>query len=838
MGTSEQTGHAQFGELLRLHRLAAGLTQEALAERAGLSSHGIQKLERGGSHPYRDTVQRLVAGLRLEGSDLAQFMAAAKPAPRRRKLVGSAHATTSAPRSNLPIPTTRFIPRSGELGEVEARLRDNRLLTLWGAGGIGKTRLALEVARTLAGQFSDGVWLVELATIVDPTRIAQTVAESLGLRDMAGRHPEDMVPEYLRDRNALLILDNCEHLIDRCARFVDLLLHCAAQVRVLATSREPLNVAGEAIWPVGPLSLPDPETLNNNPGDMAQIIRASEATRLFADRAQLVLPSFAVNDENAAAVARVTRQLDGIPLAIELAVRWLSVMSLDQLDSELNQRLRLLTGGQRSAPSRQKTLRATLDWSYELLSDKEKIILRLLAVFAGGWSLEAAEAVSVDLGHDRAELLDLLSRLVGRSLVLVDRSANRALNEVRYRLTETVREYAQEKLSESGEADLVRARHRDWCLRLVEEARAGMDGPDQQHWWDRLELEHDNLRAALTWSAADPKDAEALLGLAAGLGRFWQTRGYVREGIAWLEVALARSSPSPTGARVRALDWLAVCEAWAGHADRALSLLEESVAGARALHDRRLLADALRHLGGQIRAVGDAARAHALFEEALEVSWKSGGKREIAWSLMALAESPGSEGQLDRSRQLLVESVALGRESGDFSVVIPALRDLSAVYAASGELPAANRTIAEALVSARRIGLSIVIPSLLLTMGDIAAIEHRTPEALNCYRVGIEEASRYGMQASVADGLRACARVAAAQSDYLGSVRLVAATASVYDAPGSGPRGFAPTRVEDVLDAARGVLSDNEFTAAWEDGLSMTLTQAVDDAFSGWAFAG
>jgi non-specific serine/threonine protein kinase len=664
----------------------------------------------------------------------------------------------------------------------------------------------------------------------------QTIAETLGLRDMAGRNPDDILTSYLRDRSALLILDNCEHLIDACARVVDLVLRRCAHIRALATTREPLDLAGEAIWPVASLSFVDPEMLNGDGGDIAHEVQVSEATQVFVDRAQLILPSFAITGENAAAVARVTKRLDGIPLAIELAVARLAVMSVDQLDSGLNQRLRLLTGGHRTAVHRQKTLRATLDWSYELLSNAERIILRRLAVFAGGCSLEAAEALTVDLDSGQDDLLELLSRLVAKSLVLVDRSANRAVSEVRFRLTETVREYAQEKLSESGEADIVRTHHCDWYLRLVEEARAGMDGPDQQQWWDRLELEHDNLRAALTWSAADPNNADALLSLAAGLGRFWQTRGYVREGIAWLELALARSNPSFSSARVRALDWLATCEAWTGHAGRALSLLEESVAGARAVHDWRLLADALRHLGGQVRVLGDVRRAHALFEEALQVSRQSGGKREIAWSLMAMAESLAGNGQLDRSCQLLVESVAVGRESGDLSVVIPALRDLSSVYAASGDLAAANRTLAEALLMARRIQLHVVIPSLLLTMGDIAAVDQRTSDALNCYREGIEEASRYGMQGSVADGLRACARLAAANTDYVRCVRLLAATASVFEAPGSGP--FAETRVEDVLGAARGVLTDNEYAAAWDEGLSMTLTQAVADAFSGAGIAG
>jgi transcriptional regulator with XRE-family HTH domain len=355
--TEAQAAPAAFGELLRQHRLAAELTQESLADRAGLSVHGIQKLESGASHPYRRTSERLIRALQLGDQDEALFKIAAQPTPRRQQPPGpSAVALGAMTCSNVPISASRFVARAGEIERVKERLRESRLLTLSGSGGCGKTRLALEVARELEGEVIDGVWLVELAPLADAALVAQTVAATVGVRDEPARPVLDVVTDYLRGRQVLLIFDNCEHLIDACAHVVDTLLRCCARVQILATSRELLGVAGEATWRVASLSVVDPRVQADGSGDLAVKVLASESGRLFVDRARLAVPSFAITHQNAPAVAQVCRLLDGVPLAIELAAARLSMLSVEQIAARLDQCFRLLTGGNRTALRRQQTL--------------------------------------------------------------------------------------------------------------------------------------------------------------------------------------------------------------------------------------------------------------------------------------------------------------------------------------------------------------------------------------------------------------------------------------------------------------------------------------------------
>ena len=346
---------ATFGDLLRQHRLAVGLTQAELAERAGLSVHGIQKLERGATHPYRDTARRLELALQLASDDQARFRAAVLPVRRHEPPPLPA---AGGARHNLPIPTTRFVARAGEMERVMQRLAEARLLTITGAGGCGKTRLAIEVAGQLVGDFADGVWLVDLARLVDAALVPQTISETLGLRETPGRAPLDGLADHLRSRRVLLVLDNCEHVVDATAQVMDELLRVCADVKILATSRELLGVSGEATWRVGSLSVPAPDQMAGPADILEQAVLESESGRLFADRARLVVPSFAITDRNARAVAQICQRLDGVPLAIELAAARLTTLSVDQIAPRLDQRFRLLIGGLRTAVRRQQTLEA------------------------------------------------------------------------------------------------------------------------------------------------------------------------------------------------------------------------------------------------------------------------------------------------------------------------------------------------------------------------------------------------------------------------------------------------------------------------------------------------
>ena len=530
---------AEFGELLRRHRLAQGLTQDALAERAGLSAHGIQKLERGATRPYRATAERLSRALQLKGQLEVQFISAARPVPRRRTTETlDWQPTGNRLPHNLPLQTTSFIGRDHDLSQIRTRLHEVRLLTITGSGGCGKTRIALEAARPIVDDFPDGIWLVDLAPLADPALIWQVISTTLQIREEPGRIARQAVVEYLRNRSVLIILDNCEHLIDACAATVDTLLQEAPNLRVLATSRELLGIPGEAAWRVRSLTVIDPDTL---PISSVEAVIASEAAQLFVDRARLLDPQFVVTNASAPAVAHICKRLDGIPLAIELAAARLVSMSIDDLAGRLDQRFRLLTGGYRTAVRRQQTLEATIDWSYELLSDRETALFRSLSAFAGGWSLEAAEAVGATAGGTEVDVPELLNQLVRKSMVVVEEVLGKGPGSTRYRFLETLRQYAEEKLVFCAEAEAVRTRHANWYVGLAEMAQVSMESAEYRQWCDRLELELDNLRVALTWLAAQPAGGGRLLRLAGLLGRFWRDRDHMQEGsIGWRQACARR----------------------------------------------------------------------------------------------------------------------------------------------------------------------------------------------------------------------------------------------------------------------------------------------------------
>ena len=402
----------------------------------------------------------------------------------------------------MPLELSSFVGREKELAEVKRLLlEDARLLTLTGSGGCGKTRLALAVARELVEWFEDGVWLVELAPLADPPLVPQSVAFTLGVREQPGRSLTEALSNHLRYKKMLLVLDNCEHLVEACAELAEALLHSCPELRVLATSREALGITGEVAWPVPSLSLPDLRRL-----PAVESLPQYESARLFVERIVAVKPAFALTDQNAVAVAQICYRLDGIPLAIELAAARAKVLSVEQIADRLDDCFRLLAAGGRTAMPRHKTLRATMDWSHELLSEEEQTLFRRLSVFAGGFSIDAVESVGEGAGIERDEVLGLLSHLVDKSLVLAQEQGGEARN----RLLATVRQYGREKLALSGEEAEVGRRHARYFLELADGAEQALYGPDQIRWLARLETEHDNLRAALSWSIGE---GEAELGV-------------------------------------------------------------------------------------------------------------------------------------------------------------------------------------------------------------------------------------------------------------------------------------------------------------------------------------
>jgi predicted ATPase/class 3 adenylate cyclase/DNA-binding CsgD family transcriptional regulator len=555
----------------------SGATEDMVVDRLPAGAWPIDL----GTHPLRD-LPRPERVVQLCHPDLRNDF----PPLRTPKSVG-AH--------NLPLHLTSFVGRGAQLTDVEKLLVDNRLVTLTGAGGAGKTRLAVEIAARIAAEFGDGAWYVDLAPITDPDLVPVTVARALGLPDQPGRSTMDTLLRFVGDRQLLVVLDNCEHLLDACAELVVALLGAAPRLTLLATSREPLGMSGEVTWRVPSLSLAD------------------EAIELFADRARLARADFTMTDVNAAAVAEICRRLDGMPLAIELAAARVRVLSLAEILEGLRDRFRLLTGGARRAVRRQQTLRASVDWSHALLTEPERVLFRRLAVFLGGFDLDAAEAVGGSGAVERYQVLDQLSLLVDKSLVVADNTEGR----MRYRLLETVRQYAAEKLGKSGEANSVRTRHRDHYTALAAQRDAPADR-DYERLIERAETEIDNLRAAFGWSREN-SEVELALTLASSLQPLWQARGRLREGLVWFDAALAdldaQHAEVAAEVRARALADRAMLAIWVGAAD-SLDQAQQALAIAREIDDPALLARALTACG-LIAALVSAKVAEPYFAEAI-----------------------------------------------------------------------------------------------------------------------------------------------------------------------------------------------------------------------------
>jgi predicted ATPase/DNA-binding winged helix-turn-helix (wHTH) protein len=598
-------------------------------------------------------------------------------------------ASQAAPRHNLPQPLNSFIGREDEVAELKTLIGTTRLLTLSGAGGCGKTRLALQLAAGSTHEHTDGVWLVELAALANPMLLPQTVAQVFGLKDPVGQSLAEALADTLASKQLLLVLDNAEHLLAACAQFCEALLRACAGLTVLVTSRERLGIVGELTFQVPPLSAPGPHE-----SVTPDLLQAFDSTRLFIERAKLQQPRFAVTARNATALAAICHRLGGIPLAIELAAARVRSMPPEEVSRRLDRRFELLTGGSRTALPRHQTLRSLIDWSYDLLGDGERALLCRVSIFAGGWTFEAAEQVCIGEGVERRDLLDLLTSLVDKNLVV----AKDHRGSTRYGLLETVRYYARDRLAERGEEATQSRRHFDYLLALAESADGRQLTDDQGVWLERLEAEHDNLRAALAWCSTSSAHAGDGLRLAAALGSFWRSRGHLGEGRHWFAALLGAAPNMPDSAsRADALRWAGVLAMSQADYTAARVLQQDALALYRALGDRLGIARVLNNLGLVAVELEDHAAAQSLFEESMALRRELGDQQGISFVLCNLGMVAHLIGRHAEAQARYEEALDLQRTLGDRAMVAKLTNNLGASLYLQGDYRKARALLQEAL---------------------------------------------------------------------------------------------------------------------------------------------
>lgn len=752
--------------------------------------------------------------------------------------------------NNLRLHTTPFVGRETELEEVRTILGEQRMVSVVGPGGMGKTRLAEQAAGDLLAEYGDGVWFVDLSSLADPGLVGRTSALALGLTPEAGQDPDQMLVEHLQTRRVLVVIDNCEHVVEEAARVAALILQACPHVKVLATSRERLGVSGEFVWRIPALPVPDAE-------DRAPSRESSDSVRLFLDRAGRVGGEFVSDEESLTRIADIVRQLDGIPLAIELAAARVSSLPLSQISARIADRFRLLTGGARSGPTRQQSLRSTVDWSYELLNGDEARLLRRVSLFAAPFTMAAAEA----LGGPNT--LENLTSLVDKSLVaLVDGE-----QESRYRMLETIRAYGEEKLVGKGEGPEARGRHMEWFCERAEEVEAELGGADQARHLQSLEDEHDDIRKALRWATSN--SPEFGLRLAGALWRFWSVRGHAVEGLRWAEELLS-FSPMDHRIRARGLRAAGGLGIDLGEYEKAREYLQKGAALARKLGDRRLLAAILNALAVVAGSTGDFGMERDLYEECLGIWRELGHKRGIAVTLGNLGTSVYEQGEVEEAGRHFEESLSLRRELEDNHGIAASLNGLGLVVTAEGNLDEADSLFMGALEAWRGLGYvrgeGVALSNLasnslargdgaralgmyeesiealrksaarshlaeaLQGLSEVYVSEGRPLEALAPLRESIITRDDLGDLKGLADGLEATASAALELGDPVKAARMLGAAQKLRTTIGSVPPPQRQRARATLVTRAVETLGEAKFNAAELEGMSLSRTDAIAEA--------
>ena len=793
---------------LRALREARGVTLDGWAARFEVSRRTVQRWERGERGPdarveaaliaychytalFRTYTSGPLAGVTLTSELLQELCVASRWSTSAVPSVLPVHPPPAAPpppapapagrqtSAGLPAPLTSFIGRERELAAARQAQAEARLFTLTGPGGSGKTRLALALASERRDAYTDGVYWVDLASLATSDGLGVAIADRFSLRATGGQSAEDTLVGALRDRQVLLVLDNCEHLLPDCALFVTTLLESCPGMAIIATSRESLGVAGETEWLAPPLSLPA----------NTAALDASDAARLLLERAQRRQPTHDLTAAEQQAVVTICHRLDGLPLALELAAARAKVLSFVQIAERLDDRFQLLTSSVRGALPRQQTLRATMDWSYELLTGEEQAALRALSVFAGGFSVEAAEEVAVTVMHSRAAdepFLDVLQRLVEKSMVHVDIRGDSA----RYGMLETVREYATEQRERAGESPVLTDAHARWSLKLAERAWTYRNGAEQRAWLDRLTVEHDNLRAALAYYLHGSREAEAAVRLAGALWWFWEVRGHGSEARRLLTSALALPGYAPPLAKARALEGAGV------HA----------------------------------RDWGDLNEAQRLHEQAMDLRREAGDTAGVVSSLNNLGTLANMMGDFDRARSLYEECLAAGRKNNDAIGIIASLSNLGMVARSQGELARARALYEECLTAVRQTGDVRRSAIVLVNLGNAVREMGELRQATAYYRDSLSFYSALGELQGIARCLHGLANIALSGGDIARAIRLAAAAAHQRAVSGFHMPADSQANFDQLVRAARAAVGDEAFASEWRAGQARTVEEAVFEA--------